>query len=737
MRDVDSRPLWWATVVLARLLSVVTRESRWTFRAGYARERLGHLDAARSAYERAIADPARPVDWFRRLADLHRRLDDWERVVEVYRQALEAAPQRQDFHLEAAGALERLSRWNEASDHYRAAAEIGDLGLDLHLRWGDACTKGGDRRSALATYEAALEQWPDSDELAERMGHAQHVLGDLDAAMRSYRYALEAGKDQASPTVRLRIAQLLHSAGFWAEARGWLLENIDHHPDHAPTSRYLARVLVEMMTWRGYFEGSVAAPTEARFRPLRLEDPWSRPSDEDVDAGPLSEACLAMERAVVLSPSRPNWLGELAEMRERIGYDAGAIVAYERALERARETRQIETLKSINRWEYQVERLRHEAGQGRFHDPLFDCMATPVEAAAEGDAPGVYVAEIGFAGLNVRGLVLRREVETVEIRLDGLLLRAVTPGEEGFQRRFGFRIRRETLARFPREGRLTVCTPEGEPLLAAGWAREVALRLPHAQDRITSDLERGDVLDKKGYARPDPLELARRQDSYVELYERARDFFEDQFGRQVFLMYGTLLGVHRDGDFIPGDDDFDAGYVSGEGSPEAVKEETKDIIVRLVEAGFTVSVNRRGRMFRLHHEDVDGGRLHLDLRPLWFEDGNLWVHNHVSYPSDVGDFLPVERGTLRRATVYLPRRTEDFLRAHYGPTWKVPDPSFTYHPEDVDPRVRAHLERALLTPSESRELKRYLESSQGTRPGMGRFVSLAEQPLYPLDEHLT
>jgi phosphorylcholine metabolism protein LicD len=101
-------------------------------------------------------------------------------------------------------------------------------------------------------------------------------------------------------------------------------------------------------------------------------------------------------------------------------------------------------------------------------------------------------------------------------------------------------------------------------------------------------------MNKKGVISATEDELRERQSAYLELYADLRRFFAEELGKPLMLMYGTLLGYHRDGDLIPGDDDFDAGYISDEHDPIAVKEETKRVIATLVRAGYLVSFNRRG-----------------------------------------------------------------------------------------------------------------------------------------------
>jgi hypothetical protein len=214
-----------------------------------------------------------------------------------------------------------------------------------------------------------------------------------------------------------------------------------------------------------------------------------------------------------------------------------------------------------------------------------------------------------------------------------------------------------------------------------------------------------------------------------------REFFVTELERDLFLMYGTLLGYCRSGDFIAGDDDFDAGYVSDATDPPSVKDETFDIIVDLVREGFTVTFNRKGRLLRVQLEPGPD-QMHIDLRPLWLESGDLWVHNHVCLPLSRADFLPTRQASLRGVPVNIPQDTEAFLRGHYGPGWNVPDPGFIYYPSEVDPAVRRHLDRALITVAEYRELAARVERACEGVTGAGRLVSLGSQDLYPLDSYI-
>jgi hypothetical protein len=390
-----------------------------------------------------------------------------------------------------------------------------------------------------------------------------------------------------------------------------------------------------------------------------------------------------------------------------------------------------------HRWQFQVESIYHRLGEARVEDPLFDCTVEPGEPVVQ-QRPfvGLFNARTTFAGLAITGMVAANNCDQVEIIVGGTPLRTVNLGGDGYFPQFALEVKRATLASFPRHTEIEVRAPDGARLHAPGGADRIRVSVPHGDGRLAGIIAAGGKLDKKGVISPSLEETQLRQQRYLEIYARVRDFFEQVLGRPPFLMYGTLLGIYRDGAFIPGDDDFDAGYVSDEADPLAVKEETKRLIIELVRAGFTVSFNRKGRLFRiqLEREATDG--FHLDMRPLWFQDGNVWVHNHCSFPSSRDDFLPVVESELRGIRVFLPRNTEAFLRGHYGPGWKVPDPGFMYYLSEIDPGILDNLSRALITVREYKELAERIRREVGTSATAGRFVSVGSQDLYPLTEFL-
>lgn len=323
--------------------------------------------------------------------------------------------------------------------------------------------------------------------------------------------------------------------------------------------------------------------------------------------------------------------------------------------------------------------------------------------------------------------------------MNGELLREFSVGRGFPYPTFKILIQRSTLRHFPENADLTLTVKDGQALSQFGRHRNkfsCRITVPHGTGAILKSSKSRVKLDKKGNIVHGEEYVEKRKMEYLTLYDKARDFFEKRYGRSLILLYGTLLGCYRNGDLIEGDDDFDTGYVSEVSDPLALKKEMLGVMLSLIEAGFVVSFNRTGRLFRLHapgsaEEDFEQS-LHLDVTPVWFQDGKAWSHNHFCMPSVTEDFLPVQSRTLRDINVYIPADSEKFLRRQYGPGWKVPDPSFIYHRAEMDKGMLANLAKAFITPKEYTDLLEVVEEKRKTNPSMGKLVSIGAESFYPL-----
>ncbi|QSB04806.1 tetratricopeptide repeat protein [Natronoglycomyces albus] len=624
------------------------------------------------------------------------------------------------------GAAEaRMRRWDVAAEHYRQALAVENPQAVWHFQLGYCLLKSGNLASARDSLQAACAAQKQPSWLIQ-LALASYALGDIEAAIAALD-ELGTGVEVQEVETGIELAELYASIGRWFDAQATLSRLVASHPKHANLHRRLSGHLGKLALWGGSFTEVSADRAQALFQ-----------FGKGAKVAKPAAARQVIERAVKLDPRHATWLAPLGDARFDDGDVEGAISAYESAVEECDRSDAMWAITAKHRWQFRLERMRFLQGRPQAEDPLFAATTVPKLAASVSAEPepvvGLYDLRPSFLGLVVDGFLASSDADQVEIWLNGENIRTVNVSTDGFFGQFRFHFRRSSVEIMPQEFTLEVRTPQGESLLTRTGGTEYEVRLPNSTGQLAAALAEGSKIDKKGEISKSLAETRERQQEYLRIYEQVRDFFEQRFDRSLFLMYGTLLGYYRGGDFIPTDDDFDAGYVSYRTNPAEVKAEAQDLVVELVKAGFTVSINRRGKLFRVQLERGATDGFHLDLRPLWFQDGKLWVHNHCSYPSTPEKFVPVVDGQLRGTRVSTPADTEDFLRNHYGPGWKTPDPGFIYYGDEVDPLVRKNLEAAFITPAEYRKLEARVAKEIAGVPGAGRLVSIGAQSLYPLED---
>ncbi len=167
--------------------------------------------------------------------------------------------------------------------------------------------------------------------------------------------------------------------------------------------------------------------------------------------------------------------------------------------------------------------------------------------------------------------------------------------------------------------------------------------------------------------------LAHLMDQVVHLLST----LNEQAGVPAFVSYGTLLGAARNGKLIGHDNDVDLSYVSLAATPVDVIREAYRVERALKTAGFVV---RRGSAARLNVRlpQSDGTLRFVDVFTAHWVEGVLYTPQDTGFRLPVSTILPLTTLTLHGREVPVPADYERLLAETYGPSWRVPDPSFKY-----------------------------------------------------------
>lgn len=148
-------------------------------------------------------------------------------------------------------------------------------------------------------------------------------------------------------------------------------------------------------------------------------------------------------------------------------------------------------------------------------------------------------------------------------------------------------------------------------------------------------------------------------------------------GIDAFPAYGTLLGAVREGRLIGHDSDADLGYVSEFTHPVDVVRESFRLQRALADMGYAIS-RYSGGAFKVDVVEGDGSVRGLDVFGGFLADGHLHLMGEIRTPFEREWIFPLGTTTLEGRELPAPANTDEFLKATYGPGWKVPDPAYKF-----------------------------------------------------------
>ncbi|WP_030155852.1 M48 family metallopeptidase [Glycomyces sp. NRRL B-16210] len=634
--------------------------------------------------------------------------------------------------LRAGGLLHRAGRWRLAGRAYAGALHRSPSDPVAAFRLGVVLHHAGDIAGARDAYSAALAAGTaDRRSCLRRRARTHQLLGDRDARLADMETLLEDGVGDAEflkgladlyaqldrvpeaiallerpaaiedPALKRRLAELKCSLGAWPEAL-LLYEALLEGPDVDGALLYDAALTAERIhTVPFHVDGD---PEGAVFT---ATDPAAR--REAFDTG------VELMRRVAEDPERVWGPYRLGRFFEAAGRGEEAAAAYQSACDRAEAADRSWSEHRMALWGFRrdyVSRTGEEAD-----DRLALTVRPGPGRVALADIAGHCTVGVSNFGLAVAGFTFHGRERTVTLHVDGEPIVSAAVKSSGWRPEFQIAFKHPVVQTLGPTTVLTV-TCGGVPLAMGDMADSVLLDNPRGTGEFARLRAEGQTVNKKGHWSPPAHATTDYEAGVVKAYGRFRDFLESEFGREAFLIYGTLLGCHRNGALIPGDDDFDIALVSRGDGPEEAKADSIAIMKSCLAHGFDVGVGFEGRPFNLR---IDG--YVIDVNPVWFHRGRAWAFNtHDLRPEH---FAPARRAVLAGSEVYVPADPDAFLAENYGPDWRRPRSDFKYYrSKETLHTVR----RTQLVLSEVRAIRAYAEALRRESPSAGTFYGWVERP---------
>ena len=203
--------------------------------------------------------------------------------------------------------------------------------------------------------------------------------------------------------------------------------------------------------------------------------------------------------------------------------------------------------------------------------------------------------------------------------------------------------------------------------------------LPIFFEGIDSGAQSAKFLPRVTYARHGLVVPLKEIDSeFLALrMKRFCDFIKSCFGLDAFLCYGTLLGIYRDGDFLPHDDDVDLAVIVDLPEGETYRSESENWLEKFEQEGVKCRLPTPTSLnMHCYFEDFDMDLFFIYRIPK--KQKSVWTHMEGYKTREVKRdlFEPLSPIDFKGFSFNTPGNIEGFLQDRYGLGWVTPDPTF-------------------------------------------------------------
>jgi hypothetical protein len=166
------------------------------------------------------------------------------------------------------------------------------------------------------------------------------------------------------------------------------------------------------------------------------------------------------------------------------------------------------------------------------------------------------------------------------------------------------------------------------------------------------------------------LRTEERKNEHIVHLKTIESFFQEKFNLPIYLIYGTLLGTIREGDFISKDKDIDLAYLSNFHTEKEVKEEI--VYLNNILQFYGMIGKTFGNKGQRHVKNLGNTFTWFDVWTSWIDE-NKRYHLSPIGPMEVEetDIIPFNKKKLRIDNFLIPKNSEKILDLIYN-DWKYP-----------------------------------------------------------------
>jgi len=144
-------------------------------------------------------------------------------------------------------------------------------------------------------------------------------------------------------------------------------------------------------------------------------------------------------------------------------------------------------------------------------------------------------------------------------------------------------------------------------------------------------------------------------------------FMKDKFNLDIYLVYGTLLGVIRENDFIAHDNDVDLAYLSNKNNAKDALDEFYKISSTLNKYKMLSRLCNKGQM----HVYSPNRKHKYDVWTSWITEDKFYLSPLFNGDTDSSIITPLKTTKFRSCDLLIPNKPEIFLDNTYL-NWKTP-----------------------------------------------------------------